>query len=345
MLHLAAIQLFATPFALEANLSRAARLIGQAQEQGAQLALLPELFNSGYTFSTQNFKAAEPLDGPTASWLREMARTYGLYVGGSFLRSDHGHVFNSLVLAGPSGDMHIYNKAHPFLWEGCYFERGTQPVIAETELGRIGLMVCWDIAHREPVASYKGKVDLVLVSSAPACFHRAVINFPAARKLYLAQLNRSLIKLRGQADQWYAEDVGRLARCFGAPIVHSVMSGRFVSSIPFSRASLIGASLGHPRFYTFLREAPLATMRANFFGTTAIYAADGERMAQVDDESGVAVAEVSASPAQAGEDLAPSKGRYLIRGVPRQFQWLELFLGIFARRAYRKNRNLITSSR
>ena len=308
-MRLAAIQLFATPFALKANLDRAATLIGQAHEQGAQLALLPELFNTGYTFSIRNFKAAEPLDGPTASWLREMARTYDLYVGGSFLRSDHGRVFNSLVLAGPSGDMYIYNKAHPFLWEGCYFERGTQPVIAETELGRIGLMVCWDIAYREPATSYKGKVDLVLVSSAPARFHRAVINFPAARKLYFAQLNRSFVKLRGQADQWYAEDVGRRARWLGTPIVHAVMSGRFVSSVPLLRASLIGASFGHPRFYTFLREAPLATMRASFFGTTVIYAADGERLAQVEGESGVAVGEVSTSPAQAGEGVAPTTGR------------------------------------
>ena len=270
-MRLAAIQLFATPFALEANLDRAATLIRQAHEQGALLALLPELFNCGYTYSIQNFKAAEPLDGPTTSWLREMARTYGLYVGGSFLRSDHGRVFNSLVLAGPSGDMYIYDKIHPFLWERCYFERGAQPVIAETELGRIGLMVCWDIAHREPVTTYKGKVDLVLVSSAPARFHRAVLNFPAGRKLYLAQLNRAFLKMRAQADQWYAEDVGRRARWFGAPIVHAVMSGRFVSSVPFPRTSLIGASRGHPRFYSFLREAPLATMRANFFGTTAIY--------------------------------------------------------------------------
>ncbi len=71
-----------------------------------------------------------------------MARTYVLYVGGSFLRNDHDRVFNSLVLAGPSGDMHIYNKTHPFLWASSYFERGVQPVIAETELGPIGLMVC-----------------------------------------------------------------------------------------------------------------------------------------------------------------------------------------------------------
>ncbi len=162
-----------------------------------------------------------------------------------------------------------------------------------------------------------------------------MINFPAARKLYPEQLNRSLIKLCGQADQWYAEDIWRLARWLGAPIVHSVMSGRFVSSIPFPRGSLIGASLGHPRYYTFLREEPLATMRANFFGSTAIYAHDGERLAQVADESGVAVAEVTASPAQAGEGVASSTGRYLIRGVPRQFQWLELVLGIFTRRAYR----------
>ncbi len=57
-MRLAAIQLFATPFALEANLSRAATFIGQAQEHGAQLALLPEFFNSGYTFSIKKFQSS-----------------------------------------------------------------------------------------------------------------------------------------------------------------------------------------------------------------------------------------------------------------------------------------------
>ena len=41
----------------------------------AQIAVLPELFNSGYVYSSENYRRAENADGLTANWLRQTART------------------------------------------------------------------------------------------------------------------------------------------------------------------------------------------------------------------------------------------------------------------------------
>jgi predicted amidohydrolase len=64
-MNLASLQLDASPAPLLERLERAEKLVASAADQGAELMLLPELFNTGYAYNDRNYQLAESLDGPT----------------------------------------------------------------------------------------------------------------------------------------------------------------------------------------------------------------------------------------------------------------------------------------
>ncbi len=70
---LATVQLDVTPAPLSERLGRAETLITQAAQTGAHLVVLPEVFNTGYAYRNENFALAEPLDGPTAQWMKQIS--------------------------------------------------------------------------------------------------------------------------------------------------------------------------------------------------------------------------------------------------------------------------------
>ncbi len=293
-MRLAALQLFATPFDRDRNLATAAGLARAAAAQGAQLLLLPELFNTGYVYTPRLSEAAEDEAGPTAAWMREQSAALGVLVAGSLLLLQAGQVYNVLAVAAPGGGWHVYRKRYPFLWERCYFEPGVEPVVAETALGRLGLLVCWDAVQPAAWAAYAGRVDVMLVASAPPRFHRAVLNFPAGQKVYLAQMMPALLRERDALDGIYSAHVAACAAALGAPVAHAVMAGRFVTQLPLPRFSLLAAAWRRPRYWPLARWARLASLRATFYGGSAIYDGSGAIAAGVSGEEGRAVADVAA---------------------------------------------------
>src|SRR3989338_2409476 len=91
----AAVQFFATPFDLNHNLETAERLIRQAAGQGAQLAVLPELFNTGYVYTPRLFAFAEQADGLTLRWLTRLSADLRLLIGGTLLIRAGAAVFDT----------------------------------------------------------------------------------------------------------------------------------------------------------------------------------------------------------------------------------------------------------
>jgi hypothetical protein len=76
------------------------------------------------------------------------------------------------------------------------------------------------------------------------------------------------------------------------------MGGRFVAALPFPRLSFFVAGLDQPRYWPLARQAHLASLRATFYGGSAIVEASGAVAAQVTAEEGIALAEVAPRPSQ-----------------------------------------------
>lgn len=324
----AAVQFAAVPFAVAANLAAAERLIRQAAGQGAQLVVLPELFNTGYAYSPRLTAAAEPLAGPTVTRLQTLSAELNIHLAGTLLLREGRNVVNAFVVVQPDGRVQHYAKRHPFLWEACYFAAGRAPLIADTALGRLGLLVCWDLAHPAAWAAYAGQVDAVLVASTPARFHRALLNFPAGRKVYLAELMPALLRQRRALDELYGGYLGQCAAALGVPVVHAVMAGRFVAQLPFPRLSFLAAAAFNPQYWSWTPEAPHASLRATFYGATALYAADGRPLAAAPMDEGLALADLPLGPPPHAPRPVPRPP------VPWQLRLFGRLLAPLARRAY-----------
>lgn len=98
----AAIQMNVKPAPLQERLSSAGDLVQEAVQAGAELIVLPELFNSGYAYSQKNYNNAETIDGPTMIWMQNQAKKYGVYIAGTILikenRKGNTDIRNALLL-------------------------------------------------------------------------------------------------------------------------------------------------------------------------------------------------------------------------------------------------------
>jgi len=143
------------------NLATALRLLGEAADLGARLACLPENF-AFMGREEERIAGAETLEGPTLSALRELARARRLQIlaGSIAERVDApGKTANTSVLLGEDGAVvAAYRKIHLFdvnIPDGARYaesetvQPGTEAVLAESALGRIGLTVCYDLRFPE----------------------------------------------------------------------------------------------------------------------------------------------------------------------------------------------------
>ncbi|MDY7228760.1 carbon-nitrogen hydrolase family protein [Hyalangium rubrum] len=143
------------------NLEVATRLVRQAAKLGARLVGLPENF-SWMGSEVERPSAAESLEGPTLSRMAEVAREQNITVlAGSILETGApgGRLYNTSTLFGPDGErLGVYRKMHLFdvdVGDGATYHEsavvapGTEVVAATTEVGRLGLSVCYDLRFPE----------------------------------------------------------------------------------------------------------------------------------------------------------------------------------------------------
>lgn len=134
------------------NLATCRGAIESAAADGAQIIVLPELASSGYVFADRGElqSLAETRDGPTISEWANLAEAFGVIVVGGFPEAAGEKVYNSAAVVDRTGLRGVYRKAH--LWDGenAVFDRGDDlPIVVETEHGRVGVMICYDVEFPE----------------------------------------------------------------------------------------------------------------------------------------------------------------------------------------------------
>jgi len=145
---------------VSANRKQAGELLDEAADGGADLAALPEVWT--YMGSARRHReVAEPVPGPTSEWLADTARRRSMWIlGGSILEAgDDGAVFNTSLLFDRTGELVArYRKIHLFdvdlpgqppIRESITYTPGEEVVTAQTEFGRAGLSICYDVRFPE----------------------------------------------------------------------------------------------------------------------------------------------------------------------------------------------------
>jgi predicted amidohydrolase len=137
--------------------------------KGAAVVVLPELIVPAYDLRPEvAHAAAEPIDGETVTAWSAVARASGGYIAAGFAERDGDAFYNSAVLVGPEGVLLHYRKLHLFSAEKGVFTPGDRGLdVVETEHGRIGLCICYDLRFVETlrVLALRG-ADLVCVPTA-----------------------------------------------------------------------------------------------------------------------------------------------------------------------------------
>ena len=140
----------------DGNRVTATAAIEQAARDGAQIVVLPELASSGYVFADRSELAslAEPRDGPSITAWANLASAFGLTIVAGFPEAAGDKVYNSAAVVDPAGLRGVYRKAHLWDTENAVFDRADDlPLLVDTEHGRIGVMICYDVEFPEWVRS------------------------------------------------------------------------------------------------------------------------------------------------------------------------------------------------
>lgn len=164
---------------VQANLERAAAVIGDAQREGADFILFPELYLQGYRADERFAETALDADGPIVADLAQMASEANIHVIMGSARKDGSfphNVYNSAFFLAPTGLLGVYDKTHLGTFrvyrEGVYFARGRRIPTFDTDFGRVGLQICYDADFPEVsrVLALKGAEINFIISAGPSEF-------------------------------------------------------------------------------------------------------------------------------------------------------------------------------
>src|SRR5262245_25572244 len=114
----------------------------------AELVVIPELWSSGYVFSSHAEVARLAEDaarGPTARALAAAARREKRHYIAGFPERHRGRYYNSAMLVGPAGVKAVYRKLHLFEREQEWFSPGDIPLaVHRVGPARVGMLICFD---------------------------------------------------------------------------------------------------------------------------------------------------------------------------------------------------------
>jgi predicted amidohydrolase len=254
----------------EQNLDRGLAL---AASVGADLVVLPELWSSGYVFSSHAEVAALAEDaqgGVTARSVTAAARREKRHYIVGFPERARGRFYNSALLVGPSGVKAVYRKLHLFERESEWFSPGNLPLeVHRVGAARVGMLICFD--WRFPEAA-----RVLALQGADVIAHPSNLVFPNAQeamrvralenRLYTVTANRTGTERRPGGTVPFTGR-SQIVDPLGQVVVRATRTGAVAMAadcdLPLARDKRLTVltplfSNRRPRFYRSLTRSPAA---------------------------------------------------------------------------------------
>lgn len=222
---------------IEANKLMFRRKIEQLSSE-VDLIVLPEMFTTGFTMNADPL--AEPAEGPSLEWMREIALERNTAITGSIIVTEEGNYFNRLYFVFPDGSFKKYDKRHTFTLAGEHevYQAGKERLLLLYKGWKICPLVCYDL--RFPVWSRNTEAyDLLLY----------VANWPAARIVAWD----TLLKARAIENLCYCVGVNRVGQdgnghpylghsaifdCLGAQVSQLDYEGEFQQEVVLEKTHI-----------------------------------------------------------------------------------------------------------
>lgn len=166
-LEIAVAQMNSKPGDIGENLKIIENLVALSQADNAKLVILPEMATTGYFISDRLGELAEGEDGETSKRLGEIAARHGVYLVVGMPIAEDGKFYDAQLMYSPNGDrIATYRKTHLFSAEREWFAAGSEPMVVDTPLGRIGMSVCYDLLFPEYIRKLTDMgADLIINST------------------------------------------------------------------------------------------------------------------------------------------------------------------------------------
>ena len=153
----------------DANRAHAIELLAQAAEKGADVAVLPECMDCGWTHPVAHAAAGPVPGGETFNALADAARKHSLYVCSGLVERDGERLYNAAVFIGPDGELLAHHrKINELEIAHDLYSPGDRLSVVRTPLATFGLVICADSFAQDEVvtrtAGYLG-ADVILSPS------------------------------------------------------------------------------------------------------------------------------------------------------------------------------------
>ncbi len=250
-----------------ANLEKAIRGLREAEDRGAEIVCLPELFQTRYFCQTEdvaNFDLAEAIPGSTTERLASVAAELDIVVIGSLFEKRARGLFHNTaaILDRSNGYLGKYRKMHipddPLYYEKFYFTPGDLGFRSwDTSRGSLGVLICWDQWYPEAAR-------LTALQGADMLFYPTAIGWHPGEKDELGEAQR---------DGWITTQRA-----------HAIANGCYVIAV-----NRLGFEPTDPQDL----EARSNGRGIEFWGSSFVVAPDGSIVVQAPtDQEGVLVAEI-----------------------------------------------------
>lgn len=150
------------------NISRAKEIITKASKNNCDLVVFPELFLTGYSSNDYIKNSAFTLKDNSILTLQKLCKESNIACVVGFAKTEKKKVFNSACFIDKNGKIAgVYDKTHLWGGEKSVFEPGDELNVIETSMGKVGLLICYDIEFPEPARILASKgADFICCISA-----------------------------------------------------------------------------------------------------------------------------------------------------------------------------------
>ena len=180
-----------------ANVETAVRRLQELKAQGVDLAVFPEALLTGYCVECLSDAQRIAIDKRELIPIREACDRLGITAVVGFAEQAGDKVYNSAALIEPNESPKIYRKSHlPELGLDKFVDAGDELLVFDTRLGRIGVLICFDLRFPEPsrVLALRGAEVIVLPTNWPEGAETSAEHVAIARaaenRIFMVTCNR-----------------------------------------------------------------------------------------------------------------------------------------------------------
>jgi omega-amidase len=134
---------------VEANVGRALSALRRVRKEGSQLAVLPEMWSSGYDF--RNLASLAKKTPEVLEQMRTITAELDMVTVGSLAEIEDGALYNTAFVVDRGDIVGSYRKLHLFstMGEDRFLRAGEHTLVVDTSAGRLGIAICYDLRFPE----------------------------------------------------------------------------------------------------------------------------------------------------------------------------------------------------